>query len=375
MFRFRLGLLAVAWLISTQCIAGKDSIIYSSNNAYIRYYCIGEAGREAIVVLSDVMTWACEVPRLDALVRSAGPSRDVWFLYSATTEGIAEDLSRRVRGLHVTMRPDVSHLGGSVRSFSGERSKATTTSFLMWLNASEYSHAWYMETDTFFTGSWNHVFDPFPVGSGADVVSHLIPDVDPNWYFWKGCEVNGTPCKSITPIMATWFVMRMSRRLGGRILDALIRGGARGHHEALTLSICTLNKFQYTDLREGGVRGQLNAGGYLHWRVNNHTNMTLSYYEIQPLTLYHPIKCAADTSLGYKALMWTRAEPSVDEKLRRSQELPRRGNSYSLHRMSGARAPSKMGTAGHTGNENRHSKARPYKSDVRLGGRTGTGAN
>ena len=101
-------------------------------------------------------------------------------------------------------------------------------------------------------------------------------------------------------------------------------GSGKGHHEALTLSVCSKQGWKYADIGSGGVRGELNAGGYLDWKVNDHKNMTLSYYNVKPFMLYHPIKCTADKSLGHKALMWTRQGMTIKEKIHSSKldDLP-----------------------------------------------------
>jgi hypothetical protein len=283
---------------------------------------------EAIVVLSNSLS-QCLAQRLEALIISGGSSRDVWLLYDPSIKKEAVTFDQEIRGLHVAQQPDASYIRGHIHTLSGRRSHAATASFLLWLNRSVYSHAWYVESDVFYTGPWSDLFDAFPFAVGPDLVAHFNTNVGPGWSFWKDCALGGIPCNSIAPIQTLWFLLRMSRQLGAKMLLDFGEGLAKGHHEAITRSVCDSYNFSSMDFCDVGLPTDVNSGGYLYWKDNDHINMTLSSHIIQPRMLYHPIKCQADLDLGNKALMWIRTDISYDQKLRISKSVMPRSSTDS----------------------------------------------
>jgi hypothetical protein len=273
-------------------------------------------GREAIVLLSKVMDWNCEFLRVKALISSRGTGRDVWYLYYPDMEDSAKEMQARLHSLHIGPRPNSSALGGKTHTFVGWRSKSTTLDFLYWLNASSYSHAWYIEMDTFFTGNWSNVLDIFPLARGSDVIASTVV-VPSSWIFWKKCRVaENIDCRNITTSSTGWFIIRVSRRLGRKLMDSLIAANVYGHHEALTRAFCIYNNYSYSVLQSFGV--QCEPGGLPHLYGTKSRNLTLAVHNVRPNTLYHPIKCSADIQLGHKAVLWTQPGPT-DYKIAHSK--------------------------------------------------------
>ena len=284
---------------------------------------LGRAGKEAVVILSRGLT-ECLFHRIEAIVISAGNDRDVWLLYSLEAEEqiLRFRNTRPVHALSYSPQLDTAKLGGHTSTFSGSRSHFATLSFLVWLNRSSYSHAWYVESDSLFTGRWNSLFDHFPFAEGPDLVAPLVYNTSSKWVNWKRCVVHEAPCRKLGNSTATtWFVARVSQTLSFTILTALLDFDARGHHEALMVAICNRYNFSIADLRDTGRIGTVNAGGSSFWKHDNHSNMTLSHHRVKSNKLYHPIKCQADRESGMKAIMWSNPRIPMALKLKASKIL------------------------------------------------------
>lgn len=283
---------------------------------------------------------ACIVGRIIAFHTSAGLGA-TWALVDeedvdATGRSRLEDA-----GVQVARQPRVPD---SWLSFGGPRSGSSKPSFVAWLaHQGDYSHAWHLEDDVFYTGAWRRIVDGAR-WARADVVALLSAEEwTGHWapqYASKCRLADGVSCQegtNRTDVTKVWWpAVRLSRDFAKR-LSAALDGGASGHHEILTGAVCdqlsgsgqpcVATSFSKEDL------GVYSLGGWgrfnclrAQWakaqpseltaerRVPCETAWPPSIAEAtaeQPGRLYHPVKCYQNSTFEEMQREWS-LEPTSD---------------------------------------------------------------
>jgi len=165
--------------------------------------------------------------------------------------GLVDTMRRS--GIYIGFQPDPPT---SMLNFAGS-SGTTKPAFIKWLIAqTQYEHAWHLEDDVFFSGSWdNLLLDP-----RLRPDAHLVASQKSGWTSdWANmmtetfgeCLVGaGRPCfdHAANATQTSWPLLRMSRFYAQR-LAAAFADGANGHHEILTGSFCLANS-DWCDLQQ-----------------------------------------------------------------------------------------------------------------------------
>lgn len=149
----------------------------------------------------------------------------------------------KLSGIYVGFQPDTAI---SMLSFAGS-SGTTKPAFIKWLiSQPQYEHAWHLEDDVFFSGSWdNLLLDPRLRPDAHLVARQTMHEWQSHWpqlmteRFGECLVGAGRPCRdhAANATQTFWPLLRMSRFYAQR-LAAAFDGGAGCHHELLTGSFC-----------------------------------------------------------------------------------------------------------------------------------------
>ena len=279
----------------------------------------------------------CQVGVLQSIFKSTSRNMlDVWALVGewSTIRRHASALE----GVHLRAQADYA-VPRELKSFGDLRSGQTKPAFVMWaLNVSaNYHYVWHIEDDVLWTGPWSSLLHS---DSEADILSPIML-ADPIWWHWTQpgrCSLRGSECvdhhsptRQQCPVVThppaifcqlPWVVSRFSVRFLFR-LYAEMMFGAKGHHEALTTSICNLmgEGCRFELLCTGG-RGNLTLGAADKrspseaWTCQRRApdgespESLLTAHQLQQLALYHPYKCQKHPYLGNLSLMLASSPPN-----------------------------------------------------------------
>uniref|UniRef100_A0A7S3LP27 Uncharacterized protein n=1 Tax=Aplanochytrium stocchinoi TaxID=215587 RepID=A0A7S3LP27_9STRA len=258
--------------------------------------------KEAVVFTTRVIS-ECEAGRLASLVATS--KRDVWLLHDHDSFLIPkEDLIVRRSEEFIKQIPGLNYEQQIKKhtSFDSEIS-STKSAFLRWYkNHSEYTSAWLVEDDVFYTGAWYKFFNDM-MKYPADVIAVYYDNNEKQWWKDKSCTIKGELCREISPKHTYWMTIRISRNAALDLLSHIEDGTIKGHHEAITAAF--MNKFNYSmkfpDRNFVGVKFVP-----AHWGPwMNKYNQTLERMKPEANKLYHPVKCVADDGLGEKAIYYS----------------------------------------------------------------------
>lgn len=307
---------------------------------------------EAVVVLGTHVD-TCLAARLEAIVASS--NRDVWFLHDHyfpislgnnsakfqeqdwNYQQLTEDMGRSERllisivGLKFASQTG-EFRGKSKKGIDGARSGRSKSAFLEFVKRYQhaYRYIWHIESDVFFTGPWHKLFDALPendlIATFWDASSRKSCSADGlcsgSDVFLESCKINGEKCSQGKAAVQTgWPVVRFSVPFALALFEATNDEARRtwGHHETIVVPFCDVyNEAGCTrsDLPSHRV-GKVVTAGLPPWNISaNHTLM--SHAPITGLKAYHPVKCAADKSVGVVAKAWV----SYHEKLSQKRQEP-----------------------------------------------------
>lgn len=265
--------------------------------------------RTAAVWTTVALTTECEAARLKHLVETAGI--DVWILHAhhvLQAEGklkeIAESEKRiaSIPGLQQAAQRETP-----IIPFDG-LSGSSKSSFLQFMtDHPEYDYAWHVETDLFFTGPWNDLFQPEDDSSDKDFLTASVIDRNGTQWFWlpprNECNLLQHQCRDMGALQIGWMLSRVSSRFAQSLLQDVLEDQIHGHHEAIVGPFCTLKNFTYdwiTPSRIGSIlfghkwgRDERQMNVAYHFDTND-SNATL----MKPGKLLHPVKCVAYFNTG-----------------------------------------------------------------------------
>lgn len=288
----------------------------------------------AVFMLGDLDE--CIGKRVRAFHASSGLPA-TWVLHSPNVSRSARKVAATLAadGVLVEEQPRVpSHW----RSFGASKSASgqilTVPSFLLWLlHKPEYSNAWHIEDDVFFTGQWKELVSDAR-WQGQDLVSGKYVSFWSdarfrNWLHAHACKLpGGVPCEQgpgagPTVAKVMWPLARLSRTLAFKLAEAL-DNGAGGHNEVSTGAlcdyfnatgkVCQTKPIPNQDLGPyylGMPECKLNASERLHTKLPQRCkaawppsflNSTLR----QQHRFFHPAKCSLRPDFGELQLEWIR---------------------------------------------------------------------
>ena len=247
----------------------------------------------------------------------------------------------------------------SVQS-TDRRNRKGKSAFLLWVlesilkrGAQVYENYWFVEDDVFWTGQWRTFFKKLDQQLDADFVSHHRRVPLKRWWVGKSCRVNGRVCwdeatKNISKTYNNLF--RVSHRFVEHLLELLLRGSLKGHHEASFIAALEFAGGNYThsQLFTGQAEdyvGYNQMGGWSVWRGDNkedavyslqglvalgkhgsnewipekmklvalHGLQTTSNLDAPTDKIYHPVKCAADLTVGGAALAFATRQKNENQ--------------------------------------------------------------
>lgn len=105
----------------------------------------------------------------------------------------------------------MKHLLHSV--LSQVQAGSTKGSFVEWLAASNFTHAWYLEDDVAYTGAWPELFARH-AHSAADLLAFVDTSNLDNYWYSKDCSQY--VCEPPSGVVH-WPMLRMSRRLAQQV--------------------------------------------------------------------------------------------------------------------------------------------------------------
>lgn len=192
-----------------------------------------------------------------------------------------------------------------LKKFDTAISGSSKSSFLRFVVDNNYSYAWHLEDDSFYTGRWEEVFDDeIHSDDSFDVVTLMRPEVSTwNWYNHPRipCSIaistegkkEKKNCKSIEMIAVLWSVIRISLPFARSLLADLETGSVTGHHEAVVAPYSKARNFRMQQLNRVGF---IENGNWGIWKeAKRHRLRRLNPV---PHRLYHPVKCAAHSKEG-----------------------------------------------------------------------------
>ena len=313
----------------------------------------------AVFMLGDLDE--CIGKRVRAFHASSGLPA-TWVLHSPNVSPSARKVAATLAadGVLVEEQPRVpSHW----RSFGASKTASgqilTVPSFLLWLlHKPEYSNAWHIEDDVFFTGQWKELVSDAR-WQGQDLVSGKSVKFwsDASFRNWLHADQNricklpgGVPCEQgpgagPTVAKVMWPLARLSRSLAFKLAEAL-NNGAGGHNEVATGALCdyfnATNKVCQTkpipkqDLGRymlGMPDCKLNISERKHTKLSQHCKAAwppsfLNSTLVQQHRFFHPAKCSLRPDFGELQLEWIRRTASfskVHSKIRAGQRRRRGG--------------------------------------------------
>ena len=246
----------------------------------------------------------------------------------------------------------------SVQNTSRYNRKGKST-FLLWVlestlkrRAKVYENYWFVEDDVFWTGQWRTFFKKHDQQLDADFVSHHRRVPLKSWWAGKSCRVNGRVCwdEATMDISQTYNnLFRVSHRFVEHLLELLLRGLLMGHHEASFIAALKFAGGNYThsQLFTGQAEdvGYNQMGGWSVWRGNDKEDAVYSLRGLVALgkhggnewipkkmklvalnglqttnnldsptdKIYHPVKCAADLTVGRAALAFATGQKNKNQ--------------------------------------------------------------
>jgi len=278
---------------------------------------------EALVVTGAVWPTegTCSAARLLALAESS--RRPVIFLVDekGTSRGYnpqtASDRKRQILSTRKLQRRE--QFGNPIPSFDTHRSGRSKSAFLRWAAASKFDYIWHIEEDVLYTGEWHRVLALPEADRDADLIALFKPWTEAMFDHrrrtgkkiskWDDCTLSSAGekkrCTEFSTDQTFWPVLRISRTFASVLLRQLSLVGTAGHHEYLVDAVCQ------SAGKEGpkackkvtlGGRHEIHLGAFSKFkRTSAHK---LSNHNVQASKLYHPVKCAADSTSGSKALSW-----------------------------------------------------------------------
>jgi Protein of unknown function (DUF3405) len=236
----------------------------------------------------------CEASRLRHLVETAG--MDVWILpahHILEAQGRQDEIAasnQRIASipeLHKAPQRDTPIL-----PFDG-LSGSSKSSFLQFVvDHPEYDYVWNVESDMFFTGSWNEIFQSEEASTMDFLSGSIVNRTGTRWYWLlpqKNCTVFQQNCRDIKAVQTGWMFSRVSSRLSNQLLQDVFMDHVRGHHEAIVGPYCALKNFTY-GLVDPSWIGSIDYG---HRWGQDDGKLDVASFDPQPRTLLHPVKCVA----------------------------------------------------------------------------------
>jgi hypothetical protein len=271
--------------------------------------------KTAIVYLTKALD-ECRAVRLRHLLQTAPPNMDVWLLHNHNLIGNQNKLTTSLDHVRRLERDYVlfnsSQANKKVEEFDDQASGPAKSSFLRWvIQHPEYKHAWHMEDDVFFTGSWNNFFDQ--ADANADFVGVKIRRID-GWEYFRATRCSMDPtyipsynntkrsknistdherilCRNVLTWRSLWSIVRLSNQYAQFLLEDVESGTLHGHHEAVVQGVL-LGHANLTSVDLPPLKGYYTPGGWGKFKNRSICSLDL-YQPIQHNRYYHPVKCEA----------------------------------------------------------------------------------
>ena len=204
--------------------------------------------------------------------------------------------------MHVDLQPKAPPSAGNLASYDATRRGGnSTTSFLLWLANSQYSYAWHLEEDVFFTGPWHNLVADARWGTHDLVASFIDRSWDEEWTVRQQTVISKCllrrelECQSRLPDAAQQFfgpLARMSRAFAQNLSHALQHDGAMGFSELLTSSFCRASAWCTMEQLSSRSIGIYALGGPLTEAATCGGPCVDDLPEALSCKLYHPVKCS-----------------------------------------------------------------------------------
>jgi hypothetical protein len=288
---------------------------------------IGHCNKTAVVLTIRYLD-DCLATRLRHLIQTAGLvdrhgcPRDVWVLHnhSALSADSPERNHSQVLMNQIPSLQTAPQETDSMDLFDGARSGSSKSSFVKFVIRHQYSHAWHLEDDTFYTGDWNEVFDNEVHDSHMNDLVAKVGQVPIGWRWMyqsectiqvkqvrPGTDSSGTEattpemkqknCYQIIQQSTHWQIVRLSRSFATALLKDLENLAAYGHHEAIIYAYAKAHNFTFHPLDTEQI-GFIKNAGYGKW--SDPMTQDLQRHNPEPHKLYHPVKCVAYTDTNPK---------------------------------------------------------------------------
>ena len=214
--------------------------------------------------------------------------------------------------------------GRRISPFDTRRSGRSKSAFLRWAATSKFDYIWHIEEDVLYTGEWHRALALAEADRDADLVALFKPWTEAMFEHrrrivvdggrgtkWDRCTLSSAGAKKRCTEFSTdqtfWPVLRISRTFASVVIRQLSGGGATGHHEYLIDAVCQSAGKEgpnRTACKKAALRGrhEIHLGAFSNFASTSAHK--LSNHDVQASKLYHPVKCAADSTSGSKALSW-----------------------------------------------------------------------
>ena len=256
---------------------------------------------QAVVITTGYID-QCGAARLEHLVNTAnsnkgnGPKREVWVLHNHDSLK-PDDARLKLSQQFIANNPNLKSAqqnSALLFPFDTKWSGSSKSSFLRLMVEHNYTFAWLIEDDCFYTGRWVEFFDSAN-HDGADVVTAVGTYRAPKSKWWrkKPCFVDGESCSEIHPLIAGWQCVRVSLRFASSLLKEMQSGNASGNHETIVGAFSLMKEFRVKEVI-GDRIGVVRFGNGRNHKTKNKKRLNLAAFKpIQPSRLYHPVKCEA----------------------------------------------------------------------------------
>jgi len=205
-----------------------------------------------------------------------------------------------------------------------QRSGGSKQSFITWLASSNYTHAWHLEGDVFYSGRWERLvsddrWQHVDVAARFELHDGGVLDSTPTWRYgclpWcpaHTCQLSaGVSYSTVTPtaVQTYWPILRFSRRIARELTSAMARG-ARGHYEVLMYPLCEQHAWCHMAPLDPSDLGMFR----LAWKGHDASVQlpaVATTNRTERCRLFHPSKCQHDPTLGTLALEWSEAQCEI----------------------------------------------------------------
>jgi hypothetical protein len=258
----------------------------------------------------------CRAIRLGHLLQTVPPNVDVWLLHN---HDLIKNDDKRKESIEHVRRLERDHVlynssqaNKPINVFDTKTSGASMSSYLRWVvQHPQYTHAWHMEDDVFFTGEWRHFFDH--ADTEADFVGAQFKS-DGKWvHFENGqcsmdqrylpihdnegrynvSEDGRILCRDVFSTRSLWPFIRVSTEFAQLLLQDVESRALQGHHEAVVKGVL-MRHTNLTSHELPPLEGYYTAGSW--GRYKDRTKCSLNLYQpVMDNRYYHPVKCEAYT--------------------------------------------------------------------------------